>query len=450
MGRVILARMSSPRVLLASLSCTVLFAGSALAHDGPVEVTSLHARGTQERLLGTSFGVVHRADETSPWEVVCSEATGWNENVRGHFHLGLDGTFFIGSSHGLSVSRDRGCSWTELPELAATGVEDIRGHPTDPQRLYALSGKFSQANGVFRSDDGGATFPTALLQDDELYFSSLRFAPSDASRVWISAWYFAPERALLFRSDDGGETFTELDVFGSVPFSRFTLVAVHPDDPDVLFVQGQEQFQYHLLRSQDGGRTFDTVASDARAFRSVHFSEDGLTVWAAAERLHRSDDGGETFQRVENPLRAGCVGGFGPENGGAASTDDAFACGHMLQEGWALSRVDAEGGSVPSLFFREIEERQCPPGTQGFDVCRPLWTALAFALGRPDGVDPDGGMVLPDAGAGVDAGVTGGADAGKGDETPNGGCDCSSGGAALLWGAPLLVGFALRSRRRHA
>ena len=445
--------MSSLRALLPSLALLSLLtvAAPARAHDGPVEVTSLHARGATERMLGTTFGIVHRPEGSDTWEVVCSEATGWSDNVRGAFHLGSHGTMYVGSPHGLSVSRDNGCSWTEVPELKATGVSEIRGHPTDPQRLFALTGKFNQDNGVFRSDDGGATFPTPVLSERELYFSGLRFAPSQPDRAWISAWYFSPQRAVLYRSDDGGDSFTELTVTGVVPFSGFTLLAVHPEDPDVLFAQAFENFEYHLLRSTNGGQSFGFVASDARVFRSVHFSADAQTVWAAAERLHRSDDGGETFARVDSPLRAGCVGGFGPETGGTTSADEAFACGFMLQDGWALAKVDAMGGVEPTLRFEEIEERQCPAGTPGRDVCRPLWPALAIALGKAEAM-PDGGTPGDGDGGveGPDAGVKPGSDGGDDTEWDGTGCDCSSAGAAVMWSAPLLIALALRRRGRRA
>jgi photosystem II stability/assembly factor-like uncharacterized protein len=417
-------------VLLGLLVC-----GGARAHGGAVEATSLHARtASGERVLGTTFGIVQRTSATGPWEVICSEAIGYDEANRPVVHLADDGALFVGSIKGLFVSRDGGCSWAAIPEFATRGVTALTASPTSPGALFAATGKFGAQNGVFRSTDDGATFPEAVLQAPETFYSAVRFAPSAPARVWASAWYFAPARALLYRSDDAGQTFTELDT-GVDAFSGFTLLAIHPTDPDHLLVQGFVEFEYALLRTTDGGLTFTEVARDGRAFRSAVFSADGTTVWAAAERVHRSDDGGATFVRLAAPTRAGCV---------ARAEGETWVCGGEGQGAWALFREDPQGDLEGVLRFSELRERVCPAGTEVHTVCTPLWPALAEALGSGPGLH-DGGT--PDGGDTIDAGV---ADGGGVEPEPTGdGCHCAGGGWGLLWSAPLFLGLALRRRRRR-
>lgn len=65
----------------------------------------------------------------------------------------------------------------------------------------------------------------------------------------------------FYRSDDGGRTWTRTQVAAIAgPYGRGPLqLVVHPTDPDTLLAAGEEG----LLRSQEGGRRWETILSGA-------------------------------------------------------------------------------------------------------------------------------------------------------------------------------------------
>ncbi len=422
------------------LLAALLTATPTFAHSGPVAALSVHTRAGdtqgEDLMLGTSFGVVHRPKPGGAWEIVCSEGIGYDESNRPIIHYAQDGALFVGSPKGLWVSRDAGyCDWTPLPEFGLSGVTSVTADPSNLQVLFVTTGKTHVPNRVRRSDDGGQTFSETVIDGEmNTLFSALRFAPSDPSRVWVSGWYFAPERVALYRSDDGGDTFTEDDVTAKVPGNiDFTLLAVHPTDPDHLLLKGYhpdpagEGNNWVLYRTVDGGDTFDIVHRDGVSFTHAVFSADGQTVWATNDRLHLSEDGGETWEKRASPLQARCVG---------EAHDDVLVCSSKISDGWAVASVAPGGELTPLTGFDTLAERQCPEGSSVHTECRPLWSALAVALGAE--IEP------PDAGLPPDGGS---ADAGTGEDGGGEGCGCSGGGAALLWFTPLFLALGMRRRR---
>ena len=397
-------------------------------------------------LMGTTFGLLTRQGADAGWDAICSEAVGYDERNNPVVHWHVDGAIFAGSLKGLFVSRDDGCSWGPVEPFSSRGATDIRNAPEDPGTLFVTTGKSGgTSNGLFRSTDGVNFTPTVLVRE-ELMFTGIRFAPSAPQTAWVSAWWYSPtSTARLFRSIDGAATFEEL-----VPLtpaaSGFTVLAIAPHKGDVLMAGAYDGTDYVLLRSTDGGASFSEVARDRDLeFRDVLFSPDGQRVWAASGyRLYHSTDGGASFARAMPPQRTGC----------ASEIDGTlYVCGSTGIDRWALSTVDGgvtaeTDAGVPLervLSFWEMRRKECPAGTPGEDVCKPLWPALALLVGADPGELPfptdDGGV--PSEDAGVDAGP--GMDA---PAAPPSGCGCGSAGGIAL---PFLVVLLLtRGPQRRA
>ncbi|MBI5432055.1 MAG: hypothetical protein HZA52_04415 [Planctomycetes bacterium] len=126
---------------------------------------------------------------------------------------------------GIFKSTDGGATWKRLAGglPGATGRIGLAVFPSDPRFIYAIvqsdeGGKSdiddirSRRGGVFRSDDGGATWTRrSALCPRPFYFSQIRVDPANVDRIYVLGF-------VLHVSEDGGATFRE---------DRF--VKLHPD-----------------------------------------------------------------------------------------------------------------------------------------------------------------------------------------------------------------------------
>lgn len=205
--------------------------------------------------------------------------------------------------------------------------------PADSARLYAWVG----TGGIFRSDDGGATWrmihgtlpagpgvnePRTVLADPR--------DPDVLVAAIGSEWY--PPLG-IFRSEDGGATWrraAELRFMGNGP-RRWdgVVLARHPQQPDVLLAAGAGD---GVWRSADGGRTWAPGGPAGLYPTDLRFDRrDPRRVWLCAHDTEtgagrfaggwfRSDDAGGTWsalpgaapdQTIQDPVDGSLVGIFG-------------------------------------------------------------------------------------------------------------------------------------------
>jgi len=159
---------------------------------------------------------------------------------------------------GIFKSSDGGATWTKLEKGLPTRTARIglAVSPKGPKTLYAVvqsdeSGTNnidevrSRSGGVFRSDDGGATWTrTSPLDPRPFYFSQIRVDPENVDRVYVLGY-------ALHVSEDGGKSFRE-DRFGKVHPDNHAL-AIDPRRPKRLLL-GTDGGIY---QSFDGGKNWD-------------------------------------------------------------------------------------------------------------------------------------------------------------------------------------------------
>jgi len=177
---------------------------------------------------------------------------------------------------GLFVSDDFGASFTRKASLVDRyPVYEVQVSPADPDRLLVAT-----AQGLLASSDGGASLaPAGDLPDGEV--TSLAYDPQSAQRVFAVVRGNGPGG--LYRSDDGGATFTKVSV--ADPGNQAILddarrLFVHPTDGRVLYVLPQERTTGSTaIRSLDGGASFAltsiSLPADVAAWRwGLNFSGD--------------------------------------------------------------------------------------------------------------------------------------------------------------------------------
>ncbi|MBS1152827.1 MAG: hypothetical protein H6Q89_4525, partial [Myxococcaceae bacterium] len=294
-----------------------------------------------------------------------------------------------GSFKGLFVARGDGCTWQSLPDFEATGCSDVQGAGST---VVAASGKYGVENRIWRSADDGVSWTATPERSSTLFYTTVRLAPSNPSRVYAAAWWFTPTTSILLRSDDNALTFSQLDLSAALPAAGpFYVLAVHPQKPEVLFasvIKDSEPRAAWLLKSTDSGASFTPVVTTAEIFGSVAFGADPAIVYAASgNTLYRSTDEGQSFTALPSPQKNACVTTHG---------DRLYSCGLQELDGWAVGQGDG-GDFSPLLKWGAISGPiSCPAGTPVQALCEPLWPVVkaTFPVEADAGI-PDGGSPPP-------------------------------------------------------
>lgn len=166
---------------------------------------------------------------------------------------------------GIFKSTDGGATWRKLAGglPGGTGRIGLAVHAKDPKIVYAIvqsdeagtSGiddVRSRRGGVFRSEDGGETWTrTSPLDPRPFYFSQIRVDPANDKRVYVLGF-------ALHVSDDGGRSFRE-DLFEKVHPDTHAL-AVDPRDPKRLLL-GTDGGLYRSYKAGEGWEHLSRMAA---------------------------------------------------------------------------------------------------------------------------------------------------------------------------------------------
>ena len=208
---------------------------------------------------------------------------------------------------GLYRTTDGGKSWQLILKGAnlSTGCTSVALDPNDPNVMFAAMWDFRRkgweyrsggngpdkpsASGLFRSSDGGETW-TEITPENNKGFPkkpygrlAIAIAPSNAKRIY--AFVESPDSA-LFVSDDGGLTWDKRDKSNWMvwrPF-YFANLTVDPKNPDRVFKPDGA-----LILSEDASKSFAVVGGFQGAHGDVH------DVWidpVNPQTVVAGDDGG--------------------------------------------------------------------------------------------------------------------------------------------------------------
>ncbi len=221
-----------------------------------------------------------------------------------------------------------------LDDRRVVAMGDLAIAPSDPAIVWAGTGEVNSRNsispggGIFKSTDAGETWTLMGLEATQT-IGRILVHPTNPDRVWVAAlgaiWNANPERG-LYRTDDGGETWTLVKFISDK--AGFVDLVIHPRNPDVLFASSWERVRSPyslesggpgsgLWKTTDGGDTWTEVVGGG--FPAAEKGRIGLAIalsspevmYALVEAreeedgsggsgLYRSEDGGSTWTKMNS------------------------------------------------------------------------------------------------------------------------------------------------------
>jgi photosystem II stability/assembly factor-like uncharacterized protein len=264
--------------------------------------------------------------------------------------LVIGSSFFVGAQEArsplldsweryLEMKKDSrfGLEWISLgPVVNSARVEAVQFDPSRPGTWYVAFG----SGNLWKTVNHGLTWKPIFEDQSALGIGDIALAPSNPDIIWLGTGEslkkprnFTMPGTGVFRSDDGGETWQNMGLPDSYHIGE---VAVHPQNPDVVFVAVLGHFwskneNRGLYRTVDGGKTWEHVlyvnertgANDVVISPSdpdviyVSMWENDLDfvygfpfrenpgVWGKESGVYRSGDGGKTWKRLAGGLPDG-------------------------------------------------------------------------------------------------------------------------------------------------
>lgn len=228
----------------------------------------------------------------------------------------------VSHGDGMYKSTDAGRTWKHTGLGDTRHIGRVRVHPKNAGIVYvaALGHIFgpNAERGVFRSTDGGKNWQKILYRNDKAGAIDLVIDPVNPNNLYAGFWevYRKPwtlesggEGSGLFKSTDGGDTWTEITRSPGLPRGMIGKVGitVSPVNPDRLWAIIEAE-DGGVFRTDNGGRTW-TKVNEQRALRQRAWyytriyadTQNADAVYVLNVGFFRSNDGGRTYTTISVP-----------------------------------------------------------------------------------------------------------------------------------------------------
>ncbi|MFZ9240728.1 MAG: WD40/YVTN/BNR-like repeat-containing protein, partial [Chitinophagaceae bacterium] len=266
-------------------------------------------KNISDKYFGGTIGAVEVAPSN---ENIIYVGEGEN-TMRGNVAEGLGGMW---------KSEDAGKSWKNIGLKDGRHITNIIVHPDDANTLWVgvmghLFGPNSE-RGIFKSTDGGKSWKKVLFVNEQTGCSDLVMEPGNPSVLYAGTWRLirtpyslesGGEGSGLWKSTDGGETWTNISTSKGLPKGVWGIVgvAIAPSNTDKIYAIIENE-KGGLYMSDDGGKTWNLQSSDnnirQRAWYYTKVFVDPKNenlVYCPNVNFMKSRDGGKTFQSLRTP-----------------------------------------------------------------------------------------------------------------------------------------------------
>ena len=290
----------------------------------------------------------------------------------------------------------RGLSWRNVGPFRGGRAVAVAGIAERPETFYMGA----TGGGVWKTTDGGEVWENV---SDGFFgtgsVGAVAVAPSDPNVVYVGMGEHAVRGVTtshgdgVYRSDDGGQTWTHLGLEETRHIAR---IEIHPEDPDRAFVAAQGAVhgpseERGVYRTTDGGESWEKVLYVSETAGASELSMDPTNpriLYAAfwdhlrrpwvvrsggeASGIWKSTDGGESWQEIGEGL-PGLVGKIGVDVS-PADPDRVYAIVEARPDSGGLYRSDDGGASwnhvgtqrliqTRSWYYMEVYAHPTDPNT---------------------------------------------------------------------------------------
>lgn len=289
-------------------------------NDGGVDVSLNGGETWENRSAGLAATMFYDLD-VAPSDPRCfgggAQDNGTNVTTTGAADdhkevLGGDGGWMVyhpqradqlyASYYNMNLFRFRGQDWRDVSprapkaEKASVWMIYVTLDPNRPATIFTGSTR------VWRSRNSGLTWQAVSRHLDKSAISAIEVAPADSQRVYVGT-----ENGGLFRSLDGGETWSPNMSGPELPAVTITRLETSPVDSEVLFATVANFGNSHVFRSDDGGGNWRDIdrgrLPDVPHHAVVVSPDEPRTVFVCSDAgVHVSHDLGGAWRSLKRNL----------------------------------------------------------------------------------------------------------------------------------------------------